>query len=89
MPVQCLIFMRSQLIDNRLNAQHQELVSQMQTKFQIFLTWPIVEHSIYKGHDGRFQIDIISVSASRSIQIVYDSLESSSFGGKPLEMQHG
>lgn len=88
MPVQRFVFMRSQLIDDRLNAQHQELVAQMQPEFQILLTRSIVKDSVNERHNGRLKIHIIPVGSGGSIQIVDDALESSAFGGKSLEMQH-
>lgn len=88
MPVQRLVLVRPQLVDNRLDAQHQKLVAQMQSKLQILLARSVVQHGVNKRHDGRLQIHIVPVRARRSVQIVDDALESCALRGESLEVQH-
>lgn len=89
MPVQSLVLVRSQFVNHRLDAKHQKLVPQMQTKLEVLLTRPIVQHRIDERHNGRFQVDVVSVSTRRSVQIVDDALETRSFCGESLKVQHG
>lgn len=42
--------------------------------FIIYLSSALTQHSIYKRHNGCFQVDLISVSACVSVQIVNEGL---------------
>lgn len=66
--------MRPKLIDDMLNAQHEQFVAQMKSELQIIFSGPIIEQGIDERHDCRFQADIVLVLANAAIQIVDDRL---------------
>jgi len=66
--------MATQLVNNGLDAKHQELISKMKAKIQALLAWSIAEDGIHKGHDSCLEIHLISVDASTAIQVIHNTL---------------
>ena len=88
MPIERFVFAFPQLIDNRLNSQHEELVSQMKSELQVLHSGPVVEDCIDEGHDGRLDADVVSVLSGGAIEVVNYALETSSLVSIDLIVQH-
>lgn len=71
-----------------LNSQHQKFISQMKSELQAFLSGPVVQNSIDKGHDGSLHVDLVPVDASGTVQVVDDALKSGPLEGVLLVVQH-
>lgn len=46
-----------------------------QVQYIIHLSSSLTQHSINKGHDGCFQVDLVSVPSRTPVQIVYKRLK--------------
>lgn len=89
MPVESLVLVLPQLLDNRLNAEHQQLVSQMQSELERHLARPIVQHRVDERHDCRLQGQVVFVDTEVLVEIIDYTLEARSLGMILLEVQHG
>lgn len=89
MPVERLVLVLPQLLDDRLDTEHQQLVSQMQPKLERHLAGPIVQHSVDERHDRRLQGQVVLVDAEIFVEVVDYTLEARSLGMILLEVQHG
>jgi len=88
-PVERLVLVLSQLVDDGLDAEHQQLVSQMQAELERHLARSVVEHCVDERHDRRLQRQIVLVDPKVLIEVVDYRLEARSLGMVPLEVQHG
>ena len=81
--------MSPQLVDDGLDAQHEQLVAQVQPEFQIVLAGSVVEQGVQEGHDGSFEAHVIAIGPDAAVQVVDDRLEAGALAGVTLEVQHG
>ena len=74
-PVERLILVRAQFVDHRLDAEHEQLVAQVQPELEVVLARAVVEQSVQKRHDRRLEAHIVPVRADAPVQIVNDCLD--------------
>jgi len=89
MPVERLVLVLPQLVDDGLDAEHQQLVSQMQPELERHLAGSVVEHGVDEWHDRCLQRQIVLVDPKVLIEVVDYRLEARSLGMVLLEVQHG
>lgn len=60
----------------------------METELQVLLSQAVIQHRVHERHDGGLQVHLVSVDASRAVQVVYDALEARSLEGMSLVVLH-
>lgn len=88
MPVQRLVLVLPKFLDNRLYAEHQQLVSEMQPELERDLARPVIQDSVDERHDRSLQGQIVLVDPEVLVQVVDNTLETRPFGMVLLKMQH-
>ena len=84
--VESLVLVLPQLVDGRLDAQHQQLVTEVEPELQVLLAGTVVEDGVEKRHDGRLEVDVVPVLARAPVQVVEDALKPSALARKCLQM---
>jgi hypothetical protein len=64
-----------ELVDDRLDAKHEELEPQVETELQAFAAGPVVQDGVDQRHYGSFKVHVIAICACRPIQVIYNALE--------------
>lgn len=83
LPVECLVLVSPQFIDDRLYAEHEQLVTQVEPELEIVLSRTVIEQSVQKRHSCRLEANVIAISADAPIQIVNDRLKKQNYPVKP------
>ena len=74
-PVERFVFMLPEFVQHRLNAQHEELIPQVESKLQVLLAGAVVEDGVDERHEGGLQAHVVTVLARRTVQIRHDALK--------------
>ena len=56
MPVQGLVLVLLQLLDDGLDPEHEELEPEVESELEVLRPGAVVQHRVHEGHDGRLQI---------------------------------
>ena len=67
--------MSPQFIDDRLDAEHEELVTQVETELKVVLSRTVIEQCVQKRHGCRLEAYVVAICADAPIQIVNDRLK--------------
>lgn len=66
--------MRAQFVDDGLDAEHEQLVAQVEPKLEVVLARSVIEQRVQKRHGGRLEADVVPVRPDAPVQIVDDCL---------------
>lgn len=75
-PVERLVLVRAQFVDDGLDAEHEQLVAQVQPELEVVFAGAVVEQGIQERHDRRLEADVVPVRADAPVQVVDDCLSS-------------